>query len=176
MVEKVAYILSQITESLPYLAPEFWLTGLFVILIILDLVIKNKPQLLLWLSLIIILPVSISLINQWQQQLSITLFGGMLQLDNLAIFAKFLLVLALLLTLLISVVSRVPGKKHGEYYIILIPLLLGTFLMSMATNLLSVYLTIELVSISSFILVVFRFQGAAYEAGIKYLLFGALAS
>ncbi|MFW6222969.1 MAG: NADH-quinone oxidoreductase subunit N [Bacteroidota bacterium] len=176
MVEKVAYILSQITESLPYLAPEFWLTGLFVILIILDLVIKNKPQLLLWLSLIIILPVSISLINQWQQQLSITLFGGMLQLDNLAIFAKFLLVLALLLTLLISVVSREPGKKHGEYYIILIPLLLGTFLMSMATNLLSVYLTIELVSISSFILVVFRFQGAAYEAGIKYRLFGALAS
>lgn len=176
MVEKVAYILSQITDSLPHLMPEFWLSGLFVVLIILDLIFKNKPRILLWLTVAILLPVIIHLVNQWHAQTSTALFGGMLQLDNLSVYAKMLISLALFFTFLLTVVSREPGKKYGEYYIMFVPLVLGTFLMSMATNLLSVYLSIELVSIASFVLVVFRFQGAAFEAGIKYLLFGALAS
>lgn len=176
MIEKVAYILSQISKSLPHLTPEFWLAGLFVVLIILDLVFKNKPALFLWLAVITLLPVTLHLLGQWQVETSIALFGGMLQLDNLAVYAKILLVIALFFTFLMTFVSREPGTRYGEYYIIFIPLLLGTFIMTMATNLLSVYLSIELVSIASFILVVFRLKGAAYEAGIKYLLFGALSS
>ena len=176
MVEKVAYILSQITESLPHLMPEFWLAGLFVVLIILDLIFKHKSQILLWLAIVTLLPVLISLIGHWQAQTTTALFGGMLQLDNLAVFAKILLTIGLFFTFLLSIFSQEPGKKYGEYYIIFIPLLLGTFLMTMATNLLSMYLAIELVSIASFVLVVFRFKQAAYESGIKYLLFGALSS
>jgi len=176
LVEKVAYILSQITESLPHLMPEFWLSGLFVVLIILDLIFKHKSQILLWLAIVTLLPVLISLIGHWQAQTTTALFGGMLQLDNLAVFAKILLTIGLFFTFLLSIFSQEPGKKYGEYYIIFIPLLLGTFLMTMATNLLSMYLAIELVSIASFVLVVFRFKQAAYESGIKYLLFGALSS
>lgn len=156
--------------------PEFWLAGLFVVLIILDLIFKHKSQILLWLAIVTLLPVLISLIGHWQAQTTTALFGGMLQLDNLAVFAKILLTIGLFFTFLLSIFSQEPGKKYGEYYIIFIPLLLGTFLMTMATNLLSMYLAIELVSIASFVLVVFRFKQAAYESGIKYLLFGALSS
>lgn len=156
--------------------PEFWLSGLFVVLIILDLIFKHKSQILLWLAIVTLLPVLISLIGHWQAQTTTALFGGMLQLDNLAVFAKILLTIGLFFTFLLSIFSQEPGKKYGEYYIIFIPLLLGTFLMTMATNLLSMYLAIELVSIASFVLVVFRFKQAAYESGIKYLLFGALSS
>jgi len=176
LVEKVAYILTQITESLPHLMPELWLTGLFVTLILLDLIFKHKSHLLLWLAISTLVPVMISLVGHWQDQTSAALFGGMLQLDNLAVFAKIMLTIGLFFTFIMSIFSREPGKKHAEYYIMFVVLLLGTFLMSMATNLLSVYLSIELVSIASFILVVFRFQRSAYESGIKYLLFGALSS
>lgn len=63
-----------------------------------------------------------------------------------------------------------------EWYSILVAMTLGLFLMTLSVNLLSIYLSIELVSICSYLLTALTADRKASEGGIKYLLFGAVSS
>jgi NADH-quinone oxidoreductase subunit N len=63
-----------------------------------------------------------------------------------------------------------------EWYAILVAMTLGLFLMTMSVNLLSIYLSIELVSICSYLLTALTADRKSSEGGIKYLLFGAISS
>ncbi|CCH55746.1 NADH dehydrogenase I subunit N [Fibrisoma limi BUZ 3] len=63
-----------------------------------------------------------------------------------------------------------------EWYSLLVATVLGLFLMTMSVNLLSIYLSIELVSICSYLLTALTADRSASEGGIKYLLFGAVSS
>ncbi len=66
--------------------------------------------------------------------------------------------------------------NRAEYLAPLIALLLGAHLMVMSSGLLMLYLSLELVSLSSYILTAHNRDAAAAEGGIKYLLFGASSS
>ena len=63
-----------------------------------------------------------------------------------------------------------------EWYSLLIAMTLGLFLMTISVNMLSIYLSIELVSIGSYLLTSLTADRKASEGGIKYLLFGAISS
>jgi len=63
-----------------------------------------------------------------------------------------------------------------EWYSLLVAMVLGLFLMAMSVNMLSIYLSIELVSICSYLLTALTTDRKASEGGIKYLLFGAVSS
>ncbi len=67
-------------------------------------------------------------------------------------------------------------KTNGVYFALLVLLLLAMQLPFFTGNLLLLYLCLEVVSISSYLLVIFRKGYVATEAGIKYFLFGAAAS
>jgi NADH-quinone oxidoreductase subunit N len=68
-------------------------------------------------------------------------------------------------------------KGLSDLYSIVIGSVLGLHIMVMAINLLSIYLAIEMVSISSYLLAAYRTKSAkSTEAGLKYVLFGAAAS
>jgi NADH-quinone oxidoreductase subunit N len=102
------------------------------------------------------------------------LFGEMLYLDIQSIYFKFLISLAAIIVLLhISIVGyRIPS----EFYPIFVGMILGLFFLTMTTNLLMLYISIEMVSICSYILVAFNKAKINVEAGIKYLLYGATSS
>ncbi|MFK7952412.1 MAG: NADH-quinone oxidoreductase subunit N [Ekhidna sp.] len=69
------------------------------------------------------------------------------------------------------------GEKHSaEFYFFILSLLIGSVFMMKANSLLIIYISIELASFASYILTNFSFRKAAHEAGIKYLLFGAVSS
>ncbi len=83
--------------------------------------------------------------------------------------------LFLMVALLILLFQR--SNKHAtEFYFFIMAMLVGSMLMMKADSLLIIYLTIELVSFSSYILTNFTFKKQSFEAGIKYLLFGAISS
>ncbi|WP_436516843.1 NADH-quinone oxidoreductase subunit N [Ekhidna sp. To15] len=83
--------------------------------------------------------------------------------------------LFLIVSLLILLFPR--NKKHAtEFYFFILAILSGSILTMKANSLLIIYLTIELVSFSSYILTNFSGKKQGYEAGIKYLLFGAISS
>ncbi len=88
---------------------------------------------------------------------------------------KTLLSFAAVLTMIISSRTRLDNVK-GEFYILLLAILLGADLLVMSSHLLMVYLSIEVMSISAYALTAFHFDRLGSEASIKYLVFGAVSS
>jgi NADH-quinone oxidoreductase subunit N len=69
------------------------------------------------------------------------------------------------------------GMRGGEYYVLCLTALLGIFVLISANSLLTVYLGVELLSLSLYAMVAFdRESGIAAEAAIKYFVLGAIAS
>src|SRR5690606_49517 len=83
-----------------------------------------------------------------------------------------------LLTLLISInYVREKIRYAGEFYALIMLATLGAMFMVSAAEALTLYLSLELLSISSFVMVALRKdQPRSAEASIKYLIFGAVSS
>lgn len=107
------------------------------------------------------------------------LFSGMLTLDGLAYFFRWLFPVVGVLVVLMSreFLEVKKAENPGEFYIILLMAILGMMLMASSGDLITIYLGLELTSISSYVLAGYlREDPKAGEAAIKYFLLGALAS
>lgn len=102
------------------------------------------------------------------------LFGQLIYLDSISLFFKIIISIASVAVLIH--VWVLGYKVVGEFYAIFMALVWGLFIMTMTTNWLMLYVSLELVSICSYILVVFNKEKDNSEAGIKYLLIGATSS
>ncbi len=107
-----------------------------------------------------------------------TTFGGMFVDDDFAAFMKVLLCLATVLPLLISQnYVRSNNMDGGEYYVITLFAMLGGMLMISSGGFVMLYLGLELMSLSIYILAAFRRADLrSSEAGLKYFILGSLAS
>jgi NADH-quinone oxidoreductase subunit N len=105
-------------------------------------------------------------------------FGGMLAADGFALYFNLLFLLVAALTLLISIpYVRRMGMDHGEYYALLLFSTLGMMVMASSLDLMTIFLGLETLSISLYILAGFlRGQLRSNESALKYLLLGAFAS
>jgi NADH-quinone oxidoreductase subunit N len=107
------------------------------------------------------------------------LFGGTYRVDAFSQSLKFLVALGFFLAVALGEGLRgVQREQEAEYYLFLTLSMLGlTFLVS-SVELLTIYISLELSSYSLYILVPLRRaeHAAHVEAGIKYVLFGAVAS
>src|SRR5947207_7081582 len=107
------------------------------------------------------------------------LFSRMLVFDGFSVFFKVLLGLALLAVIWMSAGSReVRGQPNeGEYCALILSAGLAMFLMAAAANLLMAYLSLEFVSLVSYVLTGFlRHNSRSGEAALKYLIYGGVAS
>ncbi|MFQ6617945.1 MAG: NADH-quinone oxidoreductase subunit N [Fidelibacterota bacterium] len=165
-------------ESLVYFIPEFILTGTVLILILIDLMLKEKDSgKLAYFALVGLIGTFISLIIIYEKE-PISLFNGMLALDPFSFFFKFLFLLTAFFVVLISTaVKELKKRKIGEYYYLILILTLGMFILSSATTLLTIYISIELVSITSYILAGYLKESRrSSEAALKYVIYGAFSS
>lgn len=183
MNEQAAYLsqtIDAIVAGAGSLLPELLLAGFFLLLVTLDL-FKSPPikRLLPWLAL-----------SGFFAALLVQIFGGytngdepflnLLLSDGLARYAGILFSGAGIFTVLLSLQNRqlerlIYGK--GEYYALLLMLVLGLNLMAKSVNLLMVFLAIETVSIASYILTLtLKEEKRAVESGLKYILYGAFSA
>ena len=81
-----------------------------------------------------------------------------------------------IVVLLLSASKDLEPERLGESLGLTILIGVGLMLMAEANHLLMAYLAMELVSLSSYLLVAFLREPRSAEAGLKYLLFGALSS
>jgi NADH-quinone oxidoreductase subunit N len=105
-------------------------------------------------------------------------FGGMFVSDPFGVFFKVLILMASALTLVISqdYMTR-QGIARFEYVILIIFATLGMMMMVSANNLLSLYLGLEMQSLSLYVIASFnRDDERSTEAGLKYFVLGAVAS
>jgi NADH-quinone oxidoreductase subunit N len=106
------------------------------------------------------------------------LFNGLYVADALGTFLKLAGFVAMATAIFYSQeYLEQRGMLGGEYYVLCLTGLLGVFVLISANSLLTVYLGIELLSLSLYALVAFdRDSGIAAEAAIKYFVLGAIAS
>ena len=164
-------------QSLNFYWPELILTCVILLAIIIDLFIdKSKSGYIGWVLMIGLIFVSGAVCVQ--EERITTLFSDAIALDPFASFFKLVVVLA---TILVSVVSlhsdELKEYRKGEYFALLGIVTLGLFLMVSAVDLIMVYLSVEIVSIMSFILAGYLKQNTrSNEAGLKYVIYGAFSS
>jgi len=105
-------------------------------------------------------------------------FGGQFAADAFAGFAKLLIYAAGGAALVVapSFFGRVRAMR-AEYPVLILLAVLGMSVMVSATDLLTLYIGLELNSLASYVLAAFlRTDDRSAEAGLKYFVLGALAS
>lgn len=175
--------LQAILNSIPGFWPEVGLAVAFLFIILIDLILSRSPAqsragFILFTLTLLTLALIAFLSAEAIHQSPLLLFSGLLVNDGLAVFCKllFLLVAALTLFHAWSLRESYPSLFTGEFFALLIAMVLGLFLMVMSANLLLVYLSIELISLPSYVLTTFKGNAKGAEGSLKYLLFGAMSS
>ncbi len=169
-------------ESLAYISPEIVLVVFAVVVIIFDLFVKDRES--DWVAYLSLIGLGCSLLAIFvtnslvDTNEPISLFLGMIRLDGFAIFFKILLLLATAATILFSLRSEeLDVKLKGEYHALLLAITFGMFLMASSTNLLMIFISLETVSLTSYILAGFLTHSPrSSEAAFKYITYGAVAS
>ena len=105
---------------------------------------------------------------------------GMVVVDNFSSYFKIVVLLASFIVVIFSMLSSEVNsneERHGEYYTLLFGMILGMFLMSSASDLILIYLSIELLSLSSYVLAGFvKNTIRNSEASLKYVIYGGVSS
>jgi NADH-quinone oxidoreductase subunit N len=107
-----------------------------------------------------------------------TAFLGQYVADNFSRFAKVLILLGAALGLLLALdFNEKAGLARFEYPVLMLFATLGMMVMVSANDLMSLYIGLELLSLSLYVIAAFdRDNPGSAEAGLKYFVLGALAS
>ena len=105
-------------------------------------------------------------------------FSNMIALDNYALILNWIFLLSAAITVVISL-DYLPrqGIERGEYYVLLLMATGSMMLLAQGTDLIVLFLGLELLSITLYVLVGFAYPRlSSEEAAMKYLLIGAFAA
>ncbi len=178
--------LSSIYYSLGLIGPEIIISAFLLIVVIADLIFHNNKKPLPYISLAGILIASYFII----EQLSLSGFAfskissdsnfGMITVDSFGGFFKIIVAISTILVIIFSFSSDEVKKsvdRLGEYYTLIYGMVLGMFIMISASDLILIYLSLELLSLSSYVLSGFtKLRDRNSEAALKYLIYGAVSS
>lgn len=155
------------------ITPELIMTGIALFILMADLFIKKKEALAFLGIIGTVIVVYYTLVTT-----AGTTFGGMIVSDGYSTFFKLLFLINLILTILISVKYITVEKMNlGEYYAFILFSTLGMMIMASARDLILIYLGLELMAMSTYILAAFiRNDIKSTEAAMKYFMLGAFSS
>ncbi|MDR2011872.1 MAG: NADH-quinone oxidoreductase subunit NuoN [Rhodanobacter sp.] len=162
------------------MVPELYLLGATFAILLLDLFLEpDQRGITHWLSLtVVVLTGVLTWLDAPAQGQAVAAFDGMFLHDGVATVLKLFV---LITTAIVFVYGRgyLRDRKLfiGEFYLLILFATLGMLLLVSAGSLLTVYLGLELLTLSSYALVALnRDSPLSSEAAIKYFVLGALAS
>ncbi|MGB2693582.1 MAG: NADH-quinone oxidoreductase subunit N [Dehalococcoidia bacterium] len=158
------------------LTPEYCLAGLAALIVALDLFVPSFNK--RWLPYVTaaglagILGLSFGWLNVQSQ------FAGLLYIDDYTMFFRAFFIATTVAIVLVSAQFVQDRIRHpGEYYALLVLSTIGAIYMAAARELLTAYISLELLSFCLYVLVSFeKFEARSNEAGLKYMLLGAFSS
>ena len=160
------------------LTPELLVTGLAFLVLTGDLFSRGAAKHVLAYAAVAGLgaTAAFSLLFLWGEDGS--LYEGLIRVDGYALFFKaFFLVIGIFAVLGSVDYVRRHLDHPGEYYGILLFTIVGMMLMAASGELLTAYISLELLSFGLYVLVSYdRYNPKSNEAGAKYILLGAFSS
>ena len=160
------------------LMPQLVIVSTLFIVLVFDMFDSISKKVLGWMTIVgsgIALVVSIRMLQAGTDE---TQFNEMFKVDSYSLFFNIIFLVSTILVALISIsyLGR-DDKKQGPYYLLILLATFGMMLMAAGNELIIVFLGLELMSLSLYVLAgYFRESPASSEAGMKYLLLGAFAS
>lgn len=171
------------SDSLYLIKPEIAISVTLIIIVLTDLIFKRSKWILPFISLsgIIVAGYFVS------EQFGFSSFAfsssndtGLMAVDPFGAFFKLIFLLTTAIIILFSFSSNEIKRckdRHGEYYTLIFGMLLGMSLLSSASDLILIYLSIELLSLSSYVLAGFVKDSIRNsEASLKYVIYGSTSS
>lgn len=162
----------QIPLNFEALIPEILLTG-FASLILLIGLLKIKNEILVWISVLFLL-ILVLIVPSIEGEA----FGGMFLNDFLAIYLKLIILIGAALSLLV-LNSYLKEKLIllKESIALILFSAVGMMLLVSARELISFFVSFELMSLSIYVLVgIRRYDMKSNEAAVKYFMLGGLSS
>ncbi|PKB75169.1 MAG: hypothetical protein BZY68_00665 [SAR202 cluster bacterium MP-SAtl-SRR3965592-G2] len=170
------------------ISPQLAVASTGILVILLDLVFQRKgflpyaafAGLLVSLALLVIQSVDLSgavnLVDETESGAAGVLAGS-LAVDRFSLFFNYLVLAALGLVTLSSVdyVMRIE-RFRGEYFGLLLFSATGMMLLASATELITIYISLELTTLPLAALSAFLMTSKSSEAGMKFLIIGAISS
>jgi NADH-quinone oxidoreductase subunit N len=166
-----------LSEILPA-APEIFLAIATMILMMIG-VFASQERAMRIVSSLAVLAILVTMgISVLQGQTTLIAFNGLFVINAFTVFTKVLVLLGSLLTLIISQdYARREHMAQFEFPILILFATVGMMMMISANDLISLYLGIELQSLSLYVIAAFqRDTVRSSEAGLKYFVLGALSS
>jgi NADH-quinone oxidoreductase subunit N len=170
-----------------YISPEIILTAGGILVLLAGLSVRKwavpgkirpySPEVITLAVLVAALVSSIMLLTRVGSH-GVSQFGGMIAVDHLSIFFKIIALASTIIVVFLAMDYFRGVRIHrGEFYALLIFAVLAINFLAAATDLVMIYLSLEFLSITSYILVGFLKQDRkSNEAAIKYFLYGAVAA
>ncbi len=165
-------------QSLEFFIPELILTITILAALITDLFVKkSKTNMIGWVLGVGLVIVGLS-VHNLSSVPPTTLFLDMIVIDPFSSFMKIVIILSTLLVIVASWVNDELEKyRKGEYFTIMGIMVMGLFLMTSSVDIIMLYISIEVVSIMSFVLAAYlKLDTRSNEAGLKYVIYGAFSS
>lgn len=168
------------------LAPEFALLAASVVLLVVEMFLPARVNrdLIGWLVMLS-LAVSAALVCAHMADLqasgepAVSVLGGTYRVDDFANILKLVVLAASGLVVLLSLgsVRREDIPIRGDYYSLILPAALGAMIMASSAELITLYVGLELMSVTTYVLVAMRkSRPSSGEAAFKYLVSGGVAS
>jgi NADH-quinone oxidoreductase subunit N len=163
--------------NLASIMPECILSVVGMVLLLVNVFVPGKDKAYLgWLSIIGLAVTAVNVVGGWGvPQVG---FGGAVIQDNFAIFFKVIFLISAALAILISDKYMVREEcNQGELYPLILFSTVGMMLMASGTDLMVIFLGLEVLSVSLYVLAGFnRDNVKSNEAGLKYFLLGAFST
>ncbi|HEY0663309.1 MAG TPA: NADH-quinone oxidoreductase subunit NuoN [Thiobacillaceae bacterium] len=175
-------VLMQFASLLPDLLvpvlPEIFLLAMVSLILVVDAALGEGKGLVAYLLSLFTLVAAAFLTVRDFATLPAPALGGLMVDDPLSDSLKLFLYLTVTVALVYSRdYLRVRGLLRGEFFVLALFALLGMMVMVSASHFLTLYLGLELLSLSLYAMVALqRDSSVATEAAMKYFVLGALAS
>ena len=170
--------LMDLNASLPLARPELLLAGFALIAVIIGAWFKDRAFGALSILAAAALVGAGALAIMFQPGAPVEILQGAMVVDGVGVFAKALIAFSAAATLLLGSDHFTRTKEtRFEYPIVVTLAVLGMFVMVSAQDLISLYVGVELQSLSAYVLAAWRRDDAhSSEAGLKYFVLSAISS
>jgi NADH-quinone oxidoreductase subunit N len=171
-----------ILQEVQYIAPVLIIVGAGLAIMLIDAFAgKGRKEYLGWIALLGIagaMALTAAFWGEPGQTVGRALFEGMFVVDNYSLFFNVLFLSCAAVTILLSMNYLAEhDMSHGEYYVLILFAVSGMMVMGAAGNLVTLFLGLETMSISTYVLVGFRrHSDRSTESAMKYFLLGAFST